>query len=212
MNLPNKLTMFRIFLTVVLITLLLFPFNMVGVKMPVIQIGMVAADIKYFIAAGIFIIASLTDFLDGYIARKYNLVTDFGKMTDAIADKMLVNSTLIILSSQGIVSPIITVIVIFRDTVVDMIKMISGSKGKVVAAIKTGKVKTTFLMIGIILKLCYNLPFELFGLHVADFVLILATLFSIISGIEYYVLNKDIIFENDVEKKNEKNKKKETVK
>ena len=180
MNLANKLTMIRIFLTVVLITILLFPFYMVNIEFPKVLIGTITVDVKYFVAAIIFAIASFTDFLDGHIARKYNMVTDFGKMVDAIADKMLVNSTLIILTAQGFVAPIITVIIIFRDTVVDTIKMIAGSKGKVVAAIKTGKVKTTFLMLGVILTLCYNLPFELFNLDVASFLLVLATIFSII--------------------------------
>lgn len=197
MNLANKLTMLRIFLTVVLIVILLFPFYMVNVEFPKVLIGTISVDIKYFIAAGIFAIASITDALDGHIARSHNMVTDFGKMTDAIADKMLVNSTLIILSAQGMVSPVITVIIVFRDTVVDTIKMIAGSKGKVVAAIKTGKVKTTFLMLGIVLTLCYNLPFELFNLDVANFLLVLATVFAIISGIEYYTLNKNIIFSKE---------------
>lgn len=206
MNIANKLTMLRIFLTVVLITLLLFPFYMVNIDFPKFIIGTITVDLKYFIAAIIFTVASITDFLDGHIARKYNMVTDFGKMVDAIADKMLVNSSLIILSSQGFVSPIITVIIIFRDTVVDTIKMIAGSKGKVVAAIKTGKVKTTFLMLGVILTMCYNLPFELFNLNVASFLLILATIFSIISGVQYYVMNKDIIFEKDSKNKEIKEK------
>ena len=206
MNIANKLTILRIFLTVILITLLLFPFYMVNIDFPKYIIGTITVDLKYFIAAIIFVVASITDFLDGHIARKYNMVTDFGKMVDAIADKMLVNSSLIILSSQGFVSPIITVIIIFRDTVVDTIKMIAGSKGKVVAAIKTGKVKTTFLMLGVILTMCYNLPFELFNLNVAGFLLILATIFSVISGVQYYVMNKDIIFETDSKNKEIKEK------
>ena len=201
MNLANKLTMIRIFLTVVLITILLFPFYMVNIEFPVLTIGAIAVDTRYLIAAVIFAVASFTDFLDGHIARKYNMVTDFGKMVDAIADKMLVNSTLIILSSQGFVAPIITVIVIFRDTVVDTIKMIAGSKGKVIAAIKTGKIKTTFLMLGVILTLCYNLPFEIWGLDIANLLLVLATIFSIISGVQYYIMNKDIIFEKNENKK-----------
>ncbi|MGN1269042.1 MAG: CDP-diacylglycerol--glycerol-3-phosphate 3-phosphatidyltransferase [Candidatus Aphodocola sp.] len=197
MNLANKITMIRIFLTVLLIVLLLFPFYMVNLEFPKILIGTISVDVKYFIAAGIFAIASITDALDGHIARSRNMVTDFGKMTDAIADKMLVNSTLIILTAQGMVSPVITVIIVFRDTVVDTIKMIAGSKGKVVAAIKSGKVKTTFLMLGIVLTLCYNLPFELFNLDIANFLLVLATVFSVISGIQYYLMNKDIIFSKE---------------
>lgn len=211
MNIANKLTMTRIFLTVVLITILLFPFDMVNFTFPVYNIkylnSAITIDLKYIIAAAIFAIASITDFLDGFIARKYNMVTDFGKLVDAIADKMLVNSTLIILSSQGYVSPIMTVIIIFRDTVVDTIRMLAASKGRVVAAGKAGKIKTTFLMFGIVLTLCHNLPFEFFNLDVANLLLVLATIFCIISGIQYYVMNKDLIFEND--KKQEKQKKKD---
>lgn len=197
MNLANKLTMIRIFLTVVFITLLLFPFYLVNVEFPKILIGTISADIKYLIAAFIFAVASVTDFLDGYIARKYNMVTNFGKLVDAIADKMLVDSALIILSAQGFIAPIITVIIILRDIVVDAIKMLAASKGKVVAAIKTGKVKTAFLMFGVIFTMCYNLPFELFNLDISNFLLVLATIFSIISGAEYYLMNKDIIFERE---------------
>lgn len=197
MNLANKITMIRIFLTVLLIVLLLFPFYMVNIEFPKVLIGTITVDIKYFIAAGLFAIASITDAVDGHIARSRNMVTDFGKMTDAIADKMLVNSSLIILTAQGMVSPIITVIIVLRDTVVDTIKMIAGSKGKVVAAIKSGKIKTTFLMLGIIFTMCYNLPFELFNLDIASFLLVLATIFAIISGIQYYIMNKDIIFSKE---------------
>lgn len=197
MNLANRITMIRIFLTVLLIVLLLFPFYMVNIEFPKVLIGTITVDIKYFITAGLFAVASITDFIDGHIARSRNMVTDFGKMTDAIADKMLVNSSLIILTAQGMVSPAITVIIVLRDTVVDTIKMIAGSKGKVVAAIKSGKIKTTFLMLGIIFTMCYNLPFELFNLDIASFLLVLATIFAIISGIQYYIMNKDIIFSKE---------------
>ena len=197
MNVANKLTMVRIFLTIVLIIVLLFPFYMVNIEFPKIFIGTVIVDTKYLIAAALFMIASFTDFLDGFIARKYNMVTDFGKMVDAIADKMLVNSTLIILTANGFVNPIITVVIIFRDTVVDTIKMIAGSKGNVVAAIKSGKIKTVLLMLGIIFTLWYNLPFELFKLDVANFLLVLAMFISLISGAQYYFMNKKILFEKD---------------
>lgn len=209
MNLANRITMIRIFLTVLLIVLLLFPFYMVNIEFPKVLIGTITVDIKYFIAAGLFAVASITDAIDGHIARSRNMVTDFGKMTDAIADKMLVNSSLIILTAQGMVSPAITVIIVLRDTVVDTIKMIAGSKGKVVAAIKSGKIKTTFLMLAIIFTMCYNLPFELFNLDIASFLLVLATIFAIISGIQYYIMNKDIIFSKEeisdsVDKKTQK--------
>ncbi len=196
MNLPNKLTMLRIALSILIIAILLIPFDAMGISLYKFYVNeSIVVDIKYIISGILFIIASLTDFLDGYIARKYDMVTDFGKMIDAIADKVLVNSVLIILSASGFVHPIIPVIVILRDTVVNSIKMVAGNKGKVVAAIKSGKIKTACLMVGIVLTLFYNLPFELFNFKVSDFLLIIAAIMSIISGIQYYQLNKKYIFE-----------------
>ena len=152
---------------------------------------------KYSTNFGVlFIIASLTDCIDGYIARKYDMITDFGKMMDAIADKVLVNAVLIILCAQGFIHPIIPVVIILRDTVVDSIKMIAGSKGNVVAASILGKLKTIVMMVGLSLTLFYNLPFELWNLRIADFLLILASILSIISGIQYYSVNKKYIFED----------------
>ena len=195
MNLPNKLTMVRIFLTLVVIFILLFPFSAMGIDIPQIFVNeSLRMDIRYPIAGVIFIIASITDFFDGMIARKYDLITDFGKMIDAIADKILVNSVLIILSAQGFIHPIIPVIIVLRDTIIDSIKMLAGSKGKVVAAIKTGKYKTASLMVGIVLTLFYDMPFELWNVHVSDFLLIVASVLSIISGVQYYSMNKKYIF------------------
>ncbi len=195
MNLPNKLTMTRIFMTFLIIFILLFPFSAMGINVPQIFVNeSLRMDIRYPIAGVIFIIASITDFFDGMIARKYNLITDFGKMVDAIADKILVNSALIILCAQGFIHPVIPVIIIVRDTIVDSIKMIAGSKGNVVAAIKTGKYKTASLMVGIVLTLFYDMPFELWNIHVSDFLLIVAATLSIISGVQYYNMNKKYIF------------------
>jgi len=196
MNLPNKLTMVRIFLSVIIIAILVIPFESIGISMYKFYVNeSIVVDIKYIISGVLFIIASLTDFLDGYIARKYNLITDLGKMLDAIADKVLVNSVLIILSANGFIHPIIPVIIILRDTIVNSIKMVAGNKGKVVAAIKSGKIKTACLMVGIVLTLFYNLPFELWNLKVSDVLLIIAAVMSIISGVQYYQMNKKYIFE-----------------
>lgn len=201
MNLPNKITISRIILTIFIIILLLFPFDAAGINIPKLFVNeTIVIDVKYIIAAVLFIIASLTDFVDGYIARKYNLVTDFGKMIDAIADKILVDPILIILAAKGFISPIIPVIIVIRDSFVNSIKMIAGSKGNVVAAIKTGKLKTTFLMLGIISTLFYNLPFELYNFKVSDALLIVACVLAIVSGLEYYNLNKKFIFDEKTEK------------
>jgi CDP-diacylglycerol--glycerol-3-phosphate 3-phosphatidyltransferase len=196
MNLPNKLTISRIIISVLIIIVLLFPFDSMGINIPDFFVNeQLVVHLEYLIAGVLFILGSITDFLDGYIARKYNLITDFGKLIDAIADKMLVNSVLIILAATGTINAIIPVVVILRDEVVNSIKMLAASKGRVVAAIKSGKYKTACLMIGITLTLFYNLPFELINLKVADFFLLVATILSLISGIQYYFLNKDIIFD-----------------
>lgn len=188
MNLPNKLTVLRLILSVVVIILLLFPFYAVGIQFPQFNISGVSSpvELQYLIAGCIFIIASITDFLDGYIARKYNLITDTGKMLDAIADKVLVNSILVIFAAKGFISAIVPVIYIFRDEIVNTFKMDLGNKGKVVAAIKSGKIKTASMMIGIGLMFFYNLPFELINIKMADFLIYFAVIMSVISGFEYY--------------------------
>jgi len=197
MNLPNKLTMSRIIITILIIVLLLLPFDAFGVTFPQLFINeLLKVDSKYFIAGGLFAIAALTDLFDGKIARKKNMVTDFGKMLDAIADKVLVNSVLIILAAQGFISSIIPVVIIFRDTIVDSIKMIAGNKGKVVAASKLGKIKSACMMTGVALTLFNNLPFELWNLNVSDLLLIVACVLSLISGFQYYHDNKEFILKS----------------
>ena len=197
MNLPNKITMSRIIMAILVIIILLFPFDTIGFEIPKILVnGEIVVDLRYIISGIIFIIASITDFIDGRLARKHDLVTDFGKMIDSIADKILVDSILIILGVNGFISPIIPVVIVVRDIVVDAIKMLAAGKGKVVSAIKTGKLKTAFLMIGIILSLFYNLPFELFNLRISDAMLIIATVLAIVSGVEYYKMNEKYIFES----------------
>ena len=197
MNLPNKLTMARVVMAVLIIIILLggdYTVSLFGFEIPKLFVNeSIVVDLKYIIAGFLFILASLTDFLDGYIARKYNLVTDFGKLVDAIADKILVNSVLIILAAQGFIHPIIPVVVIIRDSVVNSIKMLAASKGKVVAAIKSGKIKTACLMVGIVLTLFYNLPFELWNISVGSVLLFIATILSIVSGVQYFTLNKHLI-------------------
>ena len=195
MNLPNKITLSRIILTIFIILLLVFPFEEAGIKLPQLFINeMIVVDIKYPIAGVLFIVAALTDMIDGKLARKNNQVTDLGKMLDAIADKVLVNSVLIIFAAQGFINVFIPVVIVIRDIVVDAIKMEAASKGRVVAAIKSGKIKTASLMIGLVLTFIYNLPFEIWNIRVSDFMLYFASIMSILSAIEYYKLNKNIIF------------------
>ena len=197
MNTANKITMSRIFLAVLMLIVLLFPWHQVGVELPVYLInGSMTVELKYIIAGVIFVIASITDFIDGKVARKYNMVTDFGKVMDAIADKLLVNGVLIVLACNGFINVIIPVIIVSRDTIVDSIKMIVGSKIGSVGASKAGKLKTIFMMCGVTLMLFYNLPFEIWGIRVADTLIMIATVLSIISGIEYYTKNRKYLLED----------------
>ena len=197
MNLPNKITVARIVLSILLLVFLMIPWDQMGISFPTFNIaGKIIVDIKYIIAGVVFLIASVTDFLDGNIARKRNLVTDFGKVMDAIADKLLVNGLLIILAFEGFIPVLIPVVIITRDTFVDSIKMASGSKGKVVAASIAGKVKTICMMVGLTLLLFYNLPFEIFSVPVDMILLYIATILSVLSGCQYYYNAKDLIFKD----------------
>ena len=198
MNLPNRITIVRIVLSILLLVLLIFPFDMCGISFPIFHLfGSITVSLQYIIGGVIFLVASLTDFLDGNIARKKGLVTDFGKVMDAIADKVLVNGILIILAYDGFISVAIPVIIITRDIFVDSFKMASGNKGKVVGASIAGKIKTICMMIGMSLTLFYNLPFELIGVNVGYALIIVATVLSVISGIEYYYNTKEAFVEDN---------------
>ena len=192
MNLPNKITMVRIVLSIILLIFMIFPFDLVGLEFPVFQMfGSVPVDLQYIIAGVIFLVASVTDCVDGNIARKYNLVTDFGKVMDAIADKVLVNATLIVLACNDLIPDVIPVVIVTRDIFVDSIKMVAGSKGKAVGASVLGKLKTICMMTGMTLVFFGNIPFELIPLDVANGLLFVATILSLISGVQYYLVNKE---------------------
>ena len=194
MNAANKITMSRVIMSLIIIILLLFPFDQIGIEFPTYLIkGRILIDLKYIISGILFIVAALTDFFDGQIARKYNMVTDFGKMVDAISDKLLTNTLIVVLACENLVHPIIAVIIIGRDIIVDSIKMLIGNKGKAVAAIPIAKYKTASLMVGLTLKLFYDLPFSLIPVRISDYLLILAAVLSIISGAKYYVMAKEFI-------------------
>ena len=194
MNLPTKLTVLRLILSGVIIGLLCFPFDAFGFTFPRFDVNGVEVYLEYIIAGVIFIVASLTDWLDGYIARKYNMITDTGKMLDAIADKVLVNSVLIILAGHGVIHEIIPVVIVLRDIVVNAIKMEAAGKGKVVAAIGSGKLKTATLMVGTTLVFLHNLPFAFFNIRVDEILLYVACILSIISAVQYFNMNKEIMF------------------
>ena len=191
MNLPNKITISRIVLAIIILIMLVIPWHALGVNFPIYStIFKTTLDtpinLKYIIAGILFMIASITDRIDGQIARKRNMVTDLGKMLDAIADKILVNGVLIILAYDRIIPLLIPVVIITRDIITDTCKMVSGNKGKVVAASSLGKLKTVFMMTGLTLTFFGNLPFALIHFNFSNLCLIIATLLSVISGCQYY--------------------------
>ena len=178
MNLPNKLTLFRVILIPFFVFFLLTPFF---------------PEYGNYIALVIFIIASLTDLADGKIARRYNLVTNFGKFMDPLADKLLVSAALICLVATGKLAAWIVVIIISREFIISGFRLIALDNGIVIAAGYWGKFKTTFQMLMVIV-LILDLPGTVF--YVLGQVLIyIALILTVISLIDYIVRNKEVLKE-----------------
>lgn len=196
MNLPNKLTVIRIILVPLLVLVWLFPYHLLGVSFPIFEIGPVSLSLLNIIVLVIFGVASFTDYLDGHIARKNNLITTFGKFADPIADKLLVNTTLIILCYKGMIPVVPVILMLGRDTIVDGCRMIASQNGVVVAAGLMGKLKTVLQMIAIILSILNNLPFELIGIPMSSILIWFASFVSIISGYSYFSQLKQFIFKS----------------
>ena len=176
MNLPNKLTVCRVILIPFFVFFLLFDPNSVPFK---------------WIALGIFIIASLTDMLDGKIARKYNLITDFGKFMDPLADKLLVCSAMIGLIELGRIPSWIVIVIIAREFVISGFRLIASDNGRVIAASYWGKFKTTFQMIMVILMIA-NIQNNAFYM-LTQVIMWIALALTIISLVDYLVKNKDVM-------------------
>ncbi|MBQ8539143.1 MAG: CDP-diacylglycerol--glycerol-3-phosphate 3-phosphatidyltransferase [Ruminococcus sp.] len=193
MNLPNKLTVLRIILVPFMVAAMLLDFQY-----------------NYLVAGLIFGVASITDYFDGKIARSRNLITDFGKFADPIADKILVISALVCFLARGLCDPIIIIIVLFREFVVTSIRLSAASSGKVVAANMWGKVKTVTQMIAIIAVFVFQVALEVYTVFpyapelaiqmmgniffvVGEVLLWISVVFTIISGVKYVIDNKDAI-------------------
>lgn len=196
MNLPNILTVVRMFLVPFLVLVFYFPYSYFNISLPSYQFGNVTLSIINIVAVVIFVVASFTDFLDGYIARKNNLVTTFGKFFDPIADKLLVNTLFILLAVRGTIPAVPVIVMVWRDTLVDAMRMTAMEHGKVVSAGFLGKMKTVFQMCAITFILLNNLPFELYNLPISDILLWSSMVVSVLSGIYYFVQLKDYILES----------------
>ena len=199
MNTPNKITITRFILTIILIAIMVFPYNSCNINIP--YLGNTGFNVIDLVGCIIFIVASITDFVDGHLARKNNLVTDFGKFMDPLADKFLVNSSLIILAvrKSNLLPVLIVVLMIGRDIAVDGIKLISAKKGRTVAANIYGKLKTVFQMIAIPVIFLNGFPFNYLlkeNTYIITIILAsLACLMSLISGVIYIYQNRDMIKE-----------------
>jgi len=193
MNLPNRISLFRLILIPVIIIVWAFPYKQFGIELPSFYILATSFTIDNVIVLFLFIIASVSDFLDGFIARKNNMITTFGKFIDPIADKALTTTLFVLLACKGIISYLPVVIMICRDIIVDGCRMMAASNGKVVAASIYGKLKTVSQMITIILGIIMNFPFESFGIPALSIMLWFSTIMSVISGINYYNNTKDLI-------------------
>ncbi len=198
MNLPNKITVARMLLIPIMIIVPYLGFN---------NILFGSVTIGSFITLIIFLIASFTDFLDGYLARKNNLVTTFGKFLDPIADKLLVLSALIMLVEQGIIPGWIPIIIAAREFIVSGIRMLAAGDGKVIAASWYGKVKTVSQMIAISLAFLSTNTFMQFtsvemstGALILNILMslamIVAVLTTILSGVDYFMKSKDIVLKS----------------
>ena len=209
MNLPTKITFARI-VAIVLMIITLFVLSVIpGWK--TIELGNTGINLVFLILFVFFVLACYTDHLDGYLARKNNQVTDLGKFLDPVADKLLINSLVIFLIAPSIFAPYTTnqigfnmwcaMLLVARDIVVDALRFIAASRGKVIAANIFGKLKTVLEMVAIGAVLLNGFPFRYFdaswpqGLHIVDFIVYLATLASVISGVIYVVQNKHVFKE-----------------
>lgn len=191
MNLPNKISLARTILIPIFVICLLV--NFTGTTISIL--GGHPIHIHQLIGAIIFIIASITDYVDGYIARKYNLITNMGKFLDPLADKLLVSTALIVMVELQMLPAWMVIIIISREFIVTGLRLLAVEQGEVIAAGWLGKLKTTFQMIGMSLLLLGNPIFNIFDINLGMLVMWLAVVLTIISGIEY-VWNSRYLFKN----------------
>ncbi|MGX7327896.1 CDP-diacylglycerol--glycerol-3-phosphate 3-phosphatidyltransferase [Enterococcus bulliens] len=184
MNLPNKLTVLRIIMIPIFIVVLAIPFDWGTIAVQSLNL-----PVTHLVAAILFAVASITDWLDGYIARARNLVTNFGKFADPLADKMLVMTAFIMLVALAKAPAWVVAIIVCRELAVTGLRLLLVEGGEVMAAAWPGKVKTATQMVAIILLLINNWPFVYIGLPVDQIMLYACLIFTIYSGIDYFAKN-----------------------
>ncbi len=190
MNLPNRITLARIFMIPLMLVFLLLDLEWWSHEL---TLGTYSLPVNQLIGALLFIVAACTDGIDGYIARKHNLVTNLGKLLDPLADKLLVAAVLIALVAMGKCDSWIAVIIISREFAVTGLREVALLEGSVIAASKWGKAKTITQIIAISALLLNNFPFEWIHIPFDQIAIWLAALITIYSGIDYFVKNKNVL-------------------
>src|SRR5699024_6820579 len=191
MNIPNKIIRSRFFLIQLFIVVLSVPFNWGE-----LSIGESYLPVTHLVAAIIFIIAAGTDWLDGYYARKYDLITNLGKFLDPLADKLLVSASLILLVQLDLAAAWIVIVIISREFAVTGLRLVAAGDGIVLAASPLGKIKTATQLIAIALLLLHNFPFSYINIPVASIMLYIALFFTVLSGYDYFAKNWHVMKED----------------
>ena len=188
LNLANRITIARIFLVPVVIFLLLVKYDFWSVT-----INHRTTTGSEMIAAFVFIVVASTDVLDGYIARKRKLVTNFGKFLDPLADKLLVSAVLISLVEMQRLSAWVAILIISREFAVTGLRLVAAAEGIVLAASKLGKLKTITQIVAMVALIINNFPFSIVGFDFDILMVYVMVIITLVSGIDYFVKNKQVI-------------------